>query len=214
MKNVLIVGGGPITLSQLQHELLKKPELIIAADRGGSYLAELAVLPEVLIGDFDSLPQKTLQQLVEAGVEVKSFAVTKDYTDLELAVDLALAKDATRINILGGLGGRIDHTLANIGLLLKALERGVEAHLIDLLHDIMVTKDQVILKRKPGWAVSLVPLSLKVLGVTTTGLTYKLDKEDLLLQSSRGIHNEFTEETATVELIQGVLMVITFKEDY
>jgi thiamine pyrophosphokinase len=213
MKNVLIVGGGPITLAQLKFELELKPELIIAADRGGAYLKELAVLPTVLIGDFDSLPPETHQSIVAAGVEVKAFAVTKDYTDLELAVDLALERGATRINILGGLGGRIDHTLGNIGLLLKALDQDVEAHLLDPGHDILVIREGMTLKKRLGWAVSLIPLSLKASGITTKGLAYKLDNADLLFQSTRGIHNEFMAETATVELTQGVLMIIVFKAD-
>lgn len=213
MKNVLIIGGGPIAKSQLKYELAEKPDLLIAADRGGSYLAELAVFPEILIGDFDSLPEPTLRHMIEAGVEIKSFAVKKDYTDLELALNLALSKGATRIRILGGLGGRIDHTLGNIGLLLQALELGVEAHLIDTSHDIMITKDCLRIKSKPGWAVSLVPLSLKTSGVTTTGLSYKLDKADLWFKNTRGIHNEFIEETAMVELTEGILMVICFQEN-
>jgi thiamine pyrophosphokinase len=212
MKNVLIVGGGPVSQSQLKWELDEKPDLIIAADRGGDYLAELAVFPQVLIGDFDSLPGLTLSQMKAAGVEIRSYAVAKDYTDLELALNLALQKRAGRIHILGGLGGRIDHTLGNIGLLLQALDQGVETHLLDSNHDITITKDRLGIKNKLGWAVSLIPLTLKVSGVTTTGLAYKLDKAELLLQSTRGIHNEFTEETATIELAEGVLLVICFRE--
>jgi thiamine pyrophosphokinase len=213
MKNVLIIGGGPIDLAQLKAELELRPELIIAADRGGAYLTKLAVLPTVLIGDFDSMPSETLRSMVAAGVEVKTFAATKDYTDLELAVDLALERGATQINVLGGLGGRIDHTLGNMGLLLKALERDVEAHLLDPGHDIIVIKDRKTLTKRTGWAVSLVPLSLKASGITTTGLVYKLDKADLFFQSTRGIHNEFMAEKATIELKQGILMVICFKTD-
>jgi thiamine pyrophosphokinase len=213
MKNVLIVGGGPINLAQLKSELELTPTLIIAADRGGAYLNELAVLPMVLIGDFDSLSPETSRSMVEAGVEVKAFPVVKDYTDLELAVDLALERGATGIHILGGLGGRIDHTLGNIGLLLKALDQDIEAHLMDCGHDILVIKDRITLTKRPGWAVSLIPLSLKASGITTTGLAYQLNKADLLFQSTRGIHNEFIAETATVELTQGTLMVITFKTD-
>jgi thiamine pyrophosphokinase len=125
---------------------------------------------------------------------------------------MALKKGATRIRILGGLGGRLDHTLGNIGLLLRTLEQGVETHSLDSTHDIMVTVSKLSLKKKPGWSVSLIPLTLKVLGVTTTGLAYKLDKAELFIDSTRGIHNEFIEETATVEVTDGVLLVICFRD--
>jgi thiamine pyrophosphokinase len=212
MSNVLIVGGGPISQSQLRAELVEEPDLIIAADRGGSYLVELGTFPQVLLGDFDSLPEPVLQQMRAAKVEIKSFSVNKDYTDLELALDFAIKRGASRIHILGGLGERIDHTLGNIGLLLKPLALGIETHLMDESHDIVVTKDYLRLKRKPGWAVSLIPLSLKVTGITTTGLVYQLTKADLFFQSTRGIHNEFNKETASIEVGEGILIVICFQE--
>jgi thiamine pyrophosphokinase len=209
---VLIVGGGPVSLVQLESELALQPDLVLAADRGAAYLQELAALPQTLIGDFDSLPQKTLAEMVTAGVEIKSFEVTKDFSDLELALDLAVAKGATRIDILGGLGGRIDHTLANIGLLLKPMEQGIETHLLDPAHDITVAKDFLEIEAKPGWAVSLIPLTTKVLGVTTTGLKYKLDNAVLWIQNTRGIHNEFVTNTASIRLTEGVLAVICFQD--
>jgi thiamine pyrophosphokinase len=211
MKNALIVGGGPVDIRQLQSELADKPAILVAADRGGSYLAELSILPDTLIGDFDSLSEPILRQMSQAGVVLKSYPAAKDYTDLELALDYALENGATAIRIIGGLGGRIDHSLGNIGLLLRALERGVEAHLIDIATDIVLTAGVITIKRKPGWAVSLIPLSLSVTGVTTTGLAYGLEQAELRLQSTRGIHNEFMAETATVEISGGILMVICFQ---
>lgn len=174
---------------------------------------EAGALPTVLIGDLDSLPAPIVQQLAASGTVVQRFPAAKDWTDMELAVDLALKSGATKIHILGGLGGRFDHTLGNIGLLLKALEHGVEAHLLDPGHDIMLIKDKVSLKKRPGWALSLVPLSLKVSGVTTSGLVFPLNNEDLYIYNTRGIHNEFTQDNALIEINQGILMIIRFQED-
>lgn len=209
---VLIVGGGPVHLPQLRQELATKPDLVIAADYGGSYFSEVGFLPQVLLGDFDSLPKPVLDQMTASNIKINSFPTHKDYTDLELAIDFALTKEPEQIRILGGLGNRLDHTLGNIGMLQKPLSRGVEAHLLDESHDIFLLKDFIQLRRKAGWAVSLIPLSPIVTGVTTAGLLYPLTNADLYLDSGRGIHNEFIEETASIKLDEGTLIIICFRE--
>ncbi|HBF36864.1 MAG TPA: thiamine diphosphokinase [Firmicutes bacterium] len=214
MLNVLIVGGGPIDLAQLKSEMASKPELIIAADRGGSYLWEIGAFPHVLLGDFDSLSKTVLSEMKAANVGIQVFSPKKDFTDLELALDLAIKRGVDSIRILGGLGNRLDHTLGNIGLLLRPLALGIETHLLDEYHDIVLIKDAIKLKRKPGWAVSLIPLSQKVTGITTTGLLYPLTQAELYLHSARGIHNELTGESAYIKVDEGILIVVCFREKY
>lgn len=213
MKQVLIVAGGPIQNEQLQVELSAQPDLIIAADRGGDYLLELGVRPNVLIGDFDSISKTTLQKMGHHGVEVRSYPTNKDQTDLELAVDLALQSSASQIRILGALGDRMDHTFANVGLLLKTLGNKSEAHLLDQKHDIMLIDRRVIIPRKLGWSISLIPLTVRVTGVTTKGLAYPLDGAVLNQKSTRGIHNEFISEQAIIEINRGRLLIICFCEN-
>ncbi len=211
MKRILVVGGGPINQAYLKSQLVTGAELIIAADKGGAYILKAGYRPNLLIGDFDSLDYSIVQELKKAGTEILSYPAAKDQTDLELAIDLAVKKNPDRIDIIGGLGGRLDHTLGNIGLLLRALENNIEAHLLSEDHDITVINKEMVLKREPGWAVSLIPLTMKVIDVTTSGLAFKLEKAVLYSHNTRGIHNEFAEETAKIELTQGILMVICFK---
>lgn len=208
----LIVGGGPVHLPQLEQELASKPDLVIAADYGGSYFAKLGIYPNILLGDFDSLSKTVLTQMNEAHVEINSFPTHKDYTDLELAIDFALIRGTQQVRILGGLGNRLDHTLGNIGLLLKLLSKSIEAHLLDEFHDIFLTENTAQIINKPGWAVSLIPLTQKVTGVTTEGLLYPLTNAELYLDSCRGIHNEFTEEKAMIKVDEGILIVVCFQE--
>ena len=212
MKRALIVGGGPVNLELLRQELDQKPDLIIAADFGGYYCAELGIIPEVLMGDFDSLSSLLVDKLMNAGARVIPYPARKDETDMELALDLAITEGSNRIHIVGGLGRRLDHTLSNIGLFLKALAHHVEVHLLDENHDITATSHSAVLSRKPGWAVSLIPLTMKASGIFTTGLLYPLENADLFFEKSRGIHNEFTAETATIQVVEGILLVILFKE--
>lgn len=102
MNHTLIVGGGFINPEQLKSELANEPEMIIAADRGGSYLLDVGAFPQVLIGDNDSIPQEALTRLRSAGVEIISYPPGKDETDMELAFNVALSRGAKEINILGG----------------------------------------------------------------------------------------------------------------
>lgn len=209
---VLIVGGGSVDLPLLRRELAKEPHLIIAADSGGKYLHDIGQLPHVLLGDFDSLNGKIVREMGDAGVEVLTYPVAKDQTDLELAVDLCLARGATKIRIIGGLGDRLDHTLGNIGLLLKSYRRGVPAFLCDSRQEATVTGSAIQIPSEVGMGLSLIPLTLKVSGITTTGLKFPLNNADLHYHQTLGIHNECTEKTATISLKDGILLIITFKE--
>ena len=213
MSGTLIVGGGPVATKLLRSELESAPELVIAVDYGGFYLHELGVIPHILMGDLDSLSGLVVDKLTGAGVRVIRYSPQKDETDMELALDFAIAGGAKRINILGGLGRRLDHSLANIGLLFEAAARNVEVHLLDESHDLTAVRRRIVLERRKGWAVSLIPLTVKVSGVTTSGLLYPLDNADLFIEKSRGIHNEFCTDTAVIELAEGLLLVILFKEE-
>ncbi|HEX3044538.1 MAG TPA: thiamine diphosphokinase [Bacillota bacterium] len=211
MKQAIIVGGGPISLTQLRGELQIRPDLLIAADRGAEYLLDIDIFPDIVIGDLDSLSPLALERIHQHGIIPKVFPVQKDQTDLELALDQAINFQVDHIKILGGLGNRLDHTFGNTGLLIKALKQGVEAHLLDLNHDLTVITQKIVLKEREGWAVSLIPLTETVKGVTTLGLAYPLNHEDLQIDATRGLHNEFTASQATVKIDGGFLLVIHFR---
>lgn len=209
---VLIVGGGSVDLDQLSRELAKEPDLIIAADAGGKHLYDLKRLPHILLGDFDSLAPEIVAAINSAGVELLTFPIAKDQTDVELAVDLSLARGATEIRIIGGIGERLDHTLGNIGLLLKAHQQGVPAFLIDPRQEATVTDSAIQLSCEAGMGLSIIPLTLKASGVTTTGLKFPLDNADLYFHQTLGIHNECTGKTAGVSVKEGILLIVSFLE--
>ena len=144
-----------------------------------------------------------------------AFPAQKDQSDLELGLDLVLKRGFQSVRVLGGLGKRLDHTLGNIGLLCKALEEGVAIQLLDPDHDVqLIGPGQTLtLQHRPGWAVSLVPFTYQVCGVTTSGLAYPLIGEDLFIKSCRGIHNQFNAVVATIRISAGALLVIYFRED-
>lgn len=209
----LIVGNGDLTDTGL---LIKKSEwadLVIAADGGSRYLNAAGLVPNVLLGDFDSLPEPILRELRQNGnVEIVAFKPEKDYTDMELAIDLALERGATDIAILGACGTRLDHTVSNILLLYKILKNGAKGHIEDGSNRICLIDSGITLNKKDGWKVSLIPLPPCVKGVTTTGLTYPLTDETLFFGTGRGISNEFCADEATVSVKEGLLLIFVSKD--
>ena len=105
-------------------------DAVYAVDGGARRLKDLAVVPQLLLGDFDSLDLGEVEEWKQAGTAIRSFPEEKDWTDMELALDAAVKNGAASVTILGGhSAGRLDHTLANIGLLYRAEQQGVQAML-------------------------------------------------------------------------------------
>jgi thiamine pyrophosphokinase len=208
----LIVAGGPVSREGLQSALDAAPDLIIAADAGGKYLLELGVYPEILVGDLDSLPAEMVAQITAAGKTIRRYPSQKDQTDLQLALDVAAEAGMTAVAVWGALGGRIDHTLGNIALLQYAAEAGISVRLCDSDHELFLAGKHNIVAARPGWAISLLPLSSEVTGVITSGLKYPLNRETLDAHATRGIHNQFTAAEAVIIVGTGHLLIICFRE--
>jgi len=207
MKAVVIGSGGP-----LSQELLKarcsEADLIVAADGGGRYLYEIGLLPHMLVGDFDSIPQHMLEFFRSKGVRISQYAREKDYTDLELAIAAAMEEGADEITILGGMGSRFDHTAANVFLLKCLLDKNIRACLEDDHNRIFLTDRSIEITKQENWRVSLLSISPEVTHVSTSGLAYPLNDETLRFGSSRGVSNEFAGDTACICFKKGLLMVI------
>jgi thiamine pyrophosphokinase len=192
--------------------------LVVAADGGARHAAPLGLRVDRWVGDGDSIAPDALAALEAAGVGIERVAAEKDESDAELAVLAALEAGPGLITIIGGLGGvRLDHALANVGLLAHPALRGLPVVLFDergarlsLLGapgaDGGVVRRE--LRGRPGDLVSLVPIGETARGVTTTGLRYPLSSEALVLGRTRGISNVRTQPVASVALESGRLLVI------
>ena len=185
-------------------------DLVVAADAGAEAAERLGLRPDLVVGDFDSIALGGLDRLHAAGVPVEVAPTDKDESDTELAVRAAIARGARALTIVGGLGGRPDHLLANLGLLAlpELADRSVE-----LLDD----RTRVSLIRGPGSRdlagrvgdlVSLLPLGPDVDGVTTAGLEWPLADEALPLGPARGLSNVRTALVARVTIRAGLLLAI------
>jgi thiamine pyrophosphokinase len=184
--------------------------LVIAVDGGADTADRLGLRPDLAVGDFDSITPGGLEQLRVAGIPVEVAAAAKDESDTELAVRAALARGADALTIVGGLGGRPDHLIANVGLLaLDALgERPVE--LLDERSRISLLRGpgRRELRGRVGDLVSLLPLGPGVDGVSTAGLAWPLADEALPVGPARGLSNVRVEPVASVAIRSGLLVVV------
>ncbi len=202
----LLVGGGEIDEKALARELAT-PALRIAADGGGQAFVHHGAALDWLVGDLDSLSATDLAALQAGGTHTRVYSHDKDQTDLELALELAVELGASFATILGATGSRLDHTLANLGMLSRAASLGVSATIRAPGQRIgLLPPGRTTLAGRPGQVLSLVPLTSEVSGVFTEGLRYPLRGETLYLGRSRGVHNEFLLPEAAVSLTAGELL--------
>lgn len=208
----LIVSGGRAPSKELLLEYLKGVDLIIGADRGCEALLKCNVVPTYILGDFDSTSKEAIKKLEEMDICKFKYKKEKDYTDTELAFKLALDKGATEIIMLGVTGTRYDHTLGNIGLLLKALELKVNAKIVDDNNKIYLINKNTKFTGKFGDIISFQAYFQTVKGLTIKGAKYELSNYDLKIGESITTSNEFLEGPIEISFKEGVLMVLHTKD--
>jgi thiamine pyrophosphokinase len=182
--------------------------MCIAADSGIDHARALGRVPDLAVGDFDSVSADGLAWAVDHGATIEEHPTGKDQTDLELALERAVEHRPERIVVAGIGGGRFDHLLANVHVLADRRHAGVP---IDAFVDtalISVIHDERSLHGAIGETISLLPMHGDADGVTTTGLGYPLRRERLRAGSSRGISNYFASEDATVTVGRGTLVAV------
>jgi thiamine pyrophosphokinase len=210
---IVIFANGQMDDMKFAGGIAKGADFVICCDGGSKYAAVLGIRPDLIVGDLDSIDGDTLEKFQAMDVAFEKFPVAKDFTDLELSIDLALAKKPDEIVILGGFGGRADHFLGNIHALVPAAKAGVPAFLLDAGCRAFVICGTVELVREDYDVVSLIPLTTEVLGVCTAGLEYALENETLRIGTTRGISNKFVSDVAEVSVCEGLLLVICAKAD-
>ena len=205
---VVIVANAPSLSLDPYRSLITDADVVIAADGGAHALVVARLRPSLVIGDLDSLVDARLAALAADGVELRRFPREKDETDLELALLHAAAIGAERIDVLGALGGRWDHTFANVAMLAMPELCGRQVRLIDERQRLFLVRDQATLDGSPGDTLSLLPLTPTVRGVTTRGLFYALDDATLHFERARGVSNILIDPPGFVSLREGLLLVV------
>jgi len=181
---------------------------LLCADGGARAALALNLKPDVVVGDLDSLDESAQARLKEMSCRLVVYPAAKNWTDLELALKLAVQEGATEIVVLGALGGRLDQELANILLLLLPDLENVPTRIVDDRQEMFVMRGQAEIVGQPGEIVSLIPLGGDVRGIVTEGLMYPLRDEPLVSGPARGVSNVMTGQVARVTVRSGTLLVV------
>ncbi len=210
--NFLIISNGAF-LNQAAFEKLKAAADCIICVDGGSHMAyHYNTIPDIIIGDLDSIRQSVYQFYVEKKVPFKRFPAEKDQTDTQIAIEYALENGATNLTLIGCTGTRLDHTLANISLLTYIHKQGCSAWIIDNHNEITLMENHLDIKGKPGDFVSLLPLTEHVDSITLTGFKYSLKDGFMIWGNPYGVSNELLQEKGTIRAENGLLLVIKARD--
>lgn len=208
---VVIVAGGSLTEDLLQY--IDEEDFIIGADRGALFLISHGITPDLAVGDFDSIPPDALDLIREGSREMLACdPVDKDLTDSELALDLALDRQPESILMAGVTGTRLDHTLASIQMMTRALQRQVHCAAMDCHNYITLTGSTAVVPERGYTYVSLLPLTPEVTGITLEGFQYPLENATLKLGQSLAVSNRLAEPQGTVKIESGLLLIIQSKD--
>ena len=206
----IIIAAGEVGENSGWERWVRASDRIIGADGGAARALDWGVVPEAVIGDMDSLPDALRDELEARGSAFIEHPRAKDETDLELALTYAARQGADEIVVLGALGGRLDHTLANLLLLTLPSLEGTMVRIVDGAGEVVLvgSNKSVLLQGNPGDLVSLLPIGGDASGVTTSGLAWALQNDRLRFGYSRGVSNEMTACEAQVKVEQGLLLVV------
>ena len=156
-KRIFIISNGVINDPEFIRQKLKDANapVILCADGAARYLRLLNIIPNFIIGDMDSIDDGTVRYFDEKGSTILTYPSDKDETDTQLALEYALKLQPDEIFIFGALGGRTDHALANIALLIMGVKQGVHVKIVDEMCEIFIVNQQSIVEGEAGQTVSL-----------------------------------------------------------
>lgn len=223
MHHVLIVTGGHLNIDFAKvYSMTLSIDRVFAVDKGLEYVDSMGLVPDYIVGDFDTVDEKLLEayeKKIAAGkitAYLECFPVKKDATDTELAVMEAMKEQADRITILAATGNRVDHVLANLGLLLRTAEENIECHIVDETNRIRLlqagTCCKIEKKNQFGTYLSLIPISPVIKGLTITGVMWPLNNRTVMQGSSLTVSNRILEEAAIITFTEGKLLVIESRD--
>lgn len=207
MKTCYIFGAAPVEDTDWIQVDVKKEDTVICADGGYQLAKRIGVKPDWLVGDFDSNREEVdFSQVIRVKPE-------KDDTDLYLAVSQGRKLGYTRFVVYGALGGRFDHSIANVQMMMGCIQEGISVTIRDAQNEVTAIKDGRLEIQKGGFHYfSLFSLTEESRGVTIEGAAYPLDRATLTSNFPLGVSNEVCGEKAVVSVENGILLVVLSKD--
>ena len=206
MSKAIIVSGGKKPSRSLFERLYKEDTYLIAVDKGAEFFRDEKIVPNLLVGDFDSISKETLSFFKDKTV-VKTYDEEKDFTDTEAALHEAVLLGVEEIDFLGCTGSRLDHFVGNLALLDQCLEKGVKAYMYDDHNKIFLLRSPGVIKRGFGRYISFQGFRGSVKGFGVKGVKYPLWNYELKFGDPRTISNEFIQDKLSVTFTEGTLLV-------
>ncbi len=206
MKCLIIANGKPPRKSDITWLVKKGYDFIIAADGGANSLVKFNIVPDLIIGDLDSISEETLK-FYEGKTKVKKIKRQND-TDVEKAIKFAISQGCVDVILLGASGDRLDHTLCNIGNLLKYADKIK----LGMLHEktlARVYSGNVNLKTEKGETISFYSFTNENL-ITTKGLKYKLKNEPLPFGVRSSTSNVAVKEEIEILQTDKIIVIRSF----
>lgn len=200
-----IYGAMPLTSKPI---IPREKDIIIAADKGYETLKKIGIRPTIAVGDFDSL------NFVPTDTEIILHPVEKDDTDMALAVNEGVKRDFDTFVIYGGMGGRPDHTYANMQLASDMAKKGLKVFFLGGGYTITaICNSEILFDEKAKGNISVFSVTDKSTGVYEEGLKYSLSDAVLTNTVPLGVSNEFTGTESRVSVKDGILLVMFEGED-
>ncbi|MEG0855051.1 MAG: thiamine diphosphokinase [Terrisporobacter sp.] len=210
MKICIALNGEVKDYTKMKKIILEEDyDYIIGADGGCNHLYKMDIVPDYIIGDLDSINEKLISYYEDKKSIFKKYPSHKDETDSEICVYLAKELKADSIDFIGTLGGRIDHTLANIGLMHYVRNMDIGPRILTSEEEILIMKnEEIILKGEKGNTISIIPIQKEAKGVTLKNLEYPLNNDTVGYLSSLGISNVMLGDECSIKIEDGYALVI------
>jgi thiamine pyrophosphokinase len=206
----IIIASGNIIKKEIFDEIYSEGDFIICADGGLNYLDILNVKPNLIVGDFDSVDLSLLEKY--KNIETKKYPAEKNYTDMEIAIEEAIICGYNEITIFGATGTRLDHTMANILLIERYLKKNINITIVDNNNYISILNKDIVINKKEGYYVSIVPISECIDGITLKGMKYPLLDVKVDRGSTLCISNEIIANKAEISIRTGVGILFISKD--
>ncbi|RVU54755.1 thiamine diphosphokinase [Anaerosphaera multitolerans] len=209
MKGLLVSSG-----NKINKELLEKygrDSFIVCADGGIKNFVGTDIIPDAVVGDFDSIDKEGLKFIKDNKIAVEKYPSEKDFTDTEAALNILLEQGVDDLVILSATGTRMDHTLSNM-LLLEGLYTKIKSVIIDDNNEIYYVKKGVYSYAKNGFKyISVIPIS-EELEYSTKGLKYETNHLIIKKYPIGGVSNEILKDSCTIEVHRGEGFIIKSKD--
>lgn len=207
MNTVAIVGCGVLEKSLIRE--IKSAKYVIGVDRGAYWLVRQSIVPNIAIGDFDSVSAREFQTIKNKVKRIERYPKEKDATDMELAVKHALSLHPKEVIIYGAIGSRLDHTMGNVHLLERLGDIGV---IRDANNEVCLVSGRLVLQKNSRYRyVSVLPFT-ETVELTLTGFLYTVSHARIRRSQTLGVSNEIRENQAIIDVHRGKALVMRSRD--